>query len=81
MPASEPFIYALSLLCERKVIFAPKLRISALCGFCALFPLKIICRDEILFANLYTQSEKFQSTDDPMNYRVITMDNYQRNKE
>jgi hypothetical protein len=37
------------------------------------FSLKIICRDEILFASQYTPRVKnFQSPDDTMNYRVIT---------
>ena len=38
------------------------------------FSLKIICRDEILFASQYTPRVKnFQSPDDTMNYRVITV--------
>jgi hypothetical protein len=41
--------------------------------FFFLFFLKIICRNEILFARQHTSIVKiFQSPDDPINYRVIT---------
>jgi len=41
------------------------------------FSLKIICRDETLFASQYTPRVKnFQSPDDNMNYRVITLGQY-----
>jgi hypothetical protein len=49
---SHPFICALFLICERKIIFSLKLRISALCGFSQIFPVFIIMGLDIKPLNL-----------------------------